>query len=211
MSDIELLLLGAAIGCISTILTAVIVDPLKRHIYGPKLTVEFEGKGSHGFFNKTKARVMTQNPESHQAQIQAVTEARYVRVRVRNTGHQIAKQCRAYLVNVEKWNNAKGDFETTAYCDSIQLAWSCRGEERFSAIDLPRDIHQFVDVVSSRKITNDYRVEIMIRLFRYTDLFKETGKFRYTMQVSGDNVKPATKSIIFDWQGFWDKFEVSGG
>jgi hypothetical protein len=156
--------------------------------------------------------VIINDPQHSETPVPMVTDAHYVRVKVLNTGRQIAKQCRAYLVNVEKWNESTGKFESTIYCDSLPLAWSARGhEEAYRLLDVPRDINQFIDIISTRSPERDYRVETNIRLFRYADLFKEHGKFRYTVRISGDNVKPASAKIIFEWRGDWHNFVVSAG
>jgi hypothetical protein len=146
--------------------------------------------------------------------IHTVTDAYYIRVRVTNTGRQIAKQCRAYLVKVEKWNKSTSKFEPTIYCDSLQLAWSARGttvEEAYRPLDLPKLINQFVDILSTRKIEAGYKIETNPTLKRYAKLFKEHGKFRYTVQVSGDNVPPVSTKVIFDWNGNWESFAVNAG
>ncbi|MCK4822519.1 hypothetical protein KA005_42535, partial [bacterium] len=100
----------------------------------------------------TKDRVVFKNSRNETPDVSrnTVTDAHYVRIRITNVGRQIAKQCRAYLVNVEKWVESNNDFEPTVYCDSLQLPWSARGstEEAYRPIDLSRDIKQFVDIHS---------------------------------------------------------------
>jgi hypothetical protein len=196
MADTSSLLIGGAIGFISAVLAPIVVEPLKHCVFGPKLKVDFI-EGDRGFITDTKEN--------------GVTDAHYVRVKVLNTGRQIAKQCRAYLVNVEKWNKSTGKFEPTIYCDSLQLAWSARAntEEAYRPLDMARDINQFIDIVSTRRIKRDYKVMTNPHLYRYEPLFKEHGKFRYTVLVSGDNVKPASAKVVFEWSGDWHNFAVS--
>jgi hypothetical protein len=196
MGDTSSLLIGGAIGFVSAVLAPIVVEPLKRRFFDPKLKVEFI-EGDKGFITDTKEK--------------GVTEAHYVRVKVINTGRQIAKQCRAYLVNVEKWNTSTNKFEPTIYCDSLQLAWSARAntEEAYSPLDMPRDINQFIDIVSTRRPEIDYKIMVYAHLYRYEPLFKEHGKFRYTVVVSGDNVKPASTKVVFEWSGDWHNFTVS--
>jgi hypothetical protein len=198
MADTPSLLIGGAIGFISAVLAPIMVEPLKHRVFGPKLKVEFI-EGDTGFITDTK--------ES------GVTDAHYVRVKVRNTGRQIAKQCRAYLVNVEKWNISTGKFEPTIYCDSLQLSWSARAntKEAYLPQDMPRDISQFIDIVSTRQGESDYKIMIEPRLYRYEPLFREHGKFRYTILVSGDNVKPVSAKVVFEWSGDWHNFAVRTG
>jgi len=206
------LLIGGAIGFVSAVLAPILVEPLRHWVFGPKLKIEFI-EGDRGFKTDTKENVIVNDPQMSETPIHTVTDAYYIRVRVTNTGRQIAKQCRAYLVNVEKWNKSTSKFEPTIYCDSLQLAWSARGtvEEAYRPLDLPKLINQFVDIVSTRKIEAKYRIETNPKLKRYAKLFKEHGKFRYTVQVSGDNVKPEFVKVIVDWSGNWENFTVNAG
>ena len=146
-------------------------------------------------------------------QVTTERDAHYIRILVENNGRQIANQCRAYLVNVEKWNDKKNKFEQSIYCDSLQLAWSAQGNnaDAFRPIDLPPNIKQFIDVFSTAEKQADYDIKLKTRLNRYVNLFQEHGKLRYTVQVSGDNVKPKTTKIIFIWNGKWDDFSVNSG
>jgi hypothetical protein len=136
-------------------------------------------------------------------------EAVYIRVEVMNEKRRLAKQCRAYLVNVEV-QNGRNEFEPTIYVDSIQLAWSCRenGKER-EAVDLPNGVSQYIDVLATYKSSNCFTPQISPFPFRYEELFINSPKtFRFTVQVSGDGVDPVFTTIIFSWKGQWDDFEV---
>ena len=198
MADTLSLLIGGAIGFVAAVLAPIIVEPLKHCFYDPKLNAEFI-EDDRGFITDTKDN--------------GVTDAHYVRVKVLNTSRQIAKQCRAYLVNVEKWNTSTGEFEPTTYCDSLQLGWSAQLGKiaPYRALDIPKGIPQFIDIVSTRKGKSDYFIKTKLLLNRYDDLFKERGKFRYTMRVSGDNARPKSTKVIFEWSGDWDKFTATAG
>ena len=198
MADTSSLLIGGAIGFISAVLAPIVVEPVRHYVFGPKLKVEFID-ADKGFITDTKEN--------------GVTDAHYVRVKVLNTGRQIAKQWCAYLVNVEKWNPSTGEFEPTIYCDSLQLAWSARANtvEAYRPVDMPRHVPQFIDIVSTRKTEKDYKVMTDPHLYRYENIFKEQGKFRYTVLVSADNVNPASVKVVFEWSGDWHNFAVSAG
>ena len=191
------LLIAGVIGFTSAVLS----EPFRHWIWGPKLKVEFIKSGK-GFVTDTR--------------LNGIEDAHYVRVKVLNKGRQIAKQCRAYLVNVEKWNNATNKFESTDYCDSLQLACSAQEnpEEPYAAyraLDMPKGVPQFIDIVMTIKSHSNYIIKTRMLLNRYKPLFQEHGKFQYTVLVSGDNAKPKSKKVIFNWSGDWDNFEVSAG
>jgi hypothetical protein len=95
---------------------------------------------------------------------------------------------------------------------SIKIAFKPNGhagaDKVFSSIDLPTGINQFIDVISTRKDTNIIEPKIEMSPFRYRNLFSEHGAFRYTIQVSGQEIKPKFIRFLFEWHGQWDDFKV---
>jgi len=186
-------LIGGALGAG----VAVFAEPLRRWIYRPTLELDFG--------NGPEYQARTQAGESTQ-----LHDADYLRLRVINTKSVVAKSCRVYLVDVEK-KDESGQFAPTIYCDSIPLAWSCREEkEQYGAIDLPKGVKQFVDVISTHKGMDAFTPHIKPMTYRYMPLFREHGVFRLTIQVSGENVEPVFMKIIFHWTGVWDQYEAYG-
>ena len=114
------------------------------------------------------------------------------------------------MVKVEKATDS-GEFKPTIYEDSIPLSWACRAAQAYDPVDLPRGVVQFVDVISTRSVSTEFKPEIKPVPFRYIDLFRQTGRFRFTVQVSGENVKPAFIKIVFVWSGIWDKYKATLG
>ena len=192
---------GAAIGFAS----AIFAEPLRRWLYRPKLALSF-GNGSE-YKARTPEQATLLDPKRSAVPIYSTHEAEYVRIKVINTSSAVAKSCRAYLVGVEK-KNAEGTFVRTIYCDSIPLAWSCQEDRAHGPLDLPKGVAQFVDVVTARDHSDQFRLEIKPTPLRYTGFFRDKGTFRFTVQVSGENVKPEVISIDFDWNGVWDKYEA---
>lgn len=192
-------LVGAAVGFAS----AVFAEPLRRWLYRPVLVLGFGNGSEHKARTLEKAELF--DPEKSAVPIHSTHEAEYLRIKVINTATTLAKACRAYLVRVEK-QDAEGKFGPTLYCDSIPLAWSCRDQDAHGPLDLPNGVAQFVDLISTRSISSHYRVEVKPLPFRYVALFQEHGTFRFTVQVSGENVKPVFLSIIFVWKGVWNDY-----
>jgi hypothetical protein len=187
-------MVSSLLGFLGGFLTAMFAEPLRQAIYRPNLKLEFYKSQD----------CITPTPEGNH---NAVHKAFYVRVKVTNTKPKLAQKCRPYLVKIEK-KDENGTFQPTEYCDSIQLAWACRGDQAYDPLDLPRGIAQFVDVVSTRSIASIFRPEIRPIPFRYVSLFQQKGVFRFTVQVSGDAVKPKFIQLVFDWKGKWDTFEA---
>jgi hypothetical protein len=188
-------MISTFVGFLGGFLTAMFAEPLRQIIFRPNLKLEFYASED----------CVTPTPETNP---NGIHDAFYIRIKATNTKPRLAQKCRAYLVMVEKEDD-KGDFCPTEYCDSIQLAWACKGTQAYAALDLPRGIAQFVDVVSTRSIAaKNFRPEIRPFPFRYASLFQQTGVFRFTIQVSGDGIKPKFIQIIFDWKGAWNTFKV---
>ncbi len=184
-------LVGAAIGFLASILT----EPVRDYFFGPRLTLEF---------NPDKQDFVTPTPAMDRG---AMMSALYIRVLVTNKRKRIAKQCRAYLVTVDKWNDEYRRFLPTHYCDAMQLAWSaCPELQVYGPIDLPKEVHRFVDVISFWEGASSLRLHSEFLPYRYKDLLtQETGKYRYTVLVTGENFKPVSIQLGFSWDGKWDQ------
>lgn len=124
-------------------LIVILTPSIRRFFWGPELEIIFE-KDREGFV------ILTPIILTEMGNVQKRTEGFYVRVMVRNIKDNLAKECRCYLVNVDKITS-DGEYKPTIYCDSLQLQWSCRPGKGFDSIDLPRDIPQFIDVIATIK------------------------------------------------------------
>jgi hypothetical protein len=187
------------LGFFSGFAAAIFAEPIRQWLFKPKLNLEYdEGRGC---LSKTQEAISAS----------VVGDAYYIRVRVTNASKIIAKDCRAYLVNIEK-RDEKGGFASTVYCDSIQVAWSCQGrEDRYRGIDICKGVNQYLDLIVTRSNSDEFDPQIMVKPFRYSELFKETGAFRFTIQASAARANPATIKLIFEWNAEWDKFQVAKG
>lgn len=177
--------------------TAVFSEPLRRRIFRPVLRLSFEKNDS------CVSHTPLQNGGKEH-------EGYYIRLKVENTKRPLARACRAYLIVVEE-KDENGLWKPTIYADSLPLAWSC--QERNDArrpIDLPYGVTQFVDVVATDSLLNNYFVQVAPLPFRYLGLFDDKRKtFRFTVLIAGDGVQPKTAKIEFGWKGTWNDFEVS--
>ena len=181
----EIVLSGIAF--LSGFFTAIFAEPLRRRIYAPRLKLKF-GKSNH---------YLTRTPENEH-------EAIYVRIKVENYRSTLAKSCRAYLVNIER-KVKSGDFDQTEYCDSMQLGWAYQKNRRFDAIDLPRKVSHFVDIISTRPTSSGFKLETKVIPLLYKKMLVTPGVYRFTIIVSGDGVKPAHIKPIVSWNGNWDQ------
>jgi hypothetical protein len=197
MKEIIKLILSGMIGGLAVLLTPLI----RRFFWGPKLQLLFEEKGE-GFVVKTPISI-----KSSGSPMVNITEGYYIRIMIKNIKPIIAKECRAFLINIEK-QDEDNIFKQTIYCDSIQLQWSTRPEKGFDSIDIPMGINQFVDVIQTTNGDPFFTCKIGTFPFRYHNLFQDVGIFRFTIQVAGNDIIPQFTKIIFHWKGEWNNFEV---
>lgn len=188
------LIIGGLIGFTSALLAPIIIIPIKYIFFGPKIKLKFN---NDDYAYKTE--IKRKNNTVH-----------FIRAEVINTGSGIAKQCRPYLVKVQKMNS-NGKFEPTNFKDSLQLSWAAKNEEedKYKPLDLSKNISQFINVIVITE-PSEYKVQVQEDLYSYKKLLGgEKGTFKYTIQVSGDNVKPVLINIISEWDGNWDTFKAT--
>lgn len=177
--------------------SAVFAEPFRQWWFRPKIELTFQNNSDHV--------ALTPYIDSHWEY-----EAYYIRVGVSNKSRQLARKCRAYLVNVEEKDKEKSIFTKSIYADSIQLAWSCKesGVE-LEAIDIPHGVKQYIDLVATIDSNNMYKPQIKPTPLRYKELFSNVQKdLRFTIQVSGDGLDPVIIKVVFCWKGNWDDFDV---
>jgi hypothetical protein len=185
------------VGIIVGVLIGIFAEPIRGRIFRPVLVASFdehdEGCNAHTTING--------DPPS---------EGYYIRAKVVNSKHRLAKSCRAFLVNVEQ-RTARGDFVRTTpkYDDSLALDWSAQFKDGNPPIDLPFGISQFVDIVSTNRLSKDFKLHALLPN-RYGNLIDNKPKvLRFTILVTGDDVVPGTLKVIFDWRGQWNTFEIA--
>lgn len=199
--------------------TAIFAEPIRRYLFKPNLKLDFINNGN--FVALTPEKVSSKTGDFE-------TKAYYIRIKATNTKNVTAKDCKAYLVNIEKLD-ADGIFKPTIYCDSIPLAWSCQNiGEQYNGININKGVNQFIDVVTTRHLVSSGEViypgmknqsadsdilypQIKLTPFRYEGIFKEKGTFRFTIQVTSANANPRMINLILDWNGVWNKFNVRKG
>lgn len=145
----------------------------------------------------------------------------YVRAKVCNKKRILAKNCRAFLINIERKENDK--FMQTIYADSLQLAWSCQTDEtRFAAMDLSYGVNLYFDIFKTefnreeqedphahKEVNSFIPLTYVIPKRYFTDtLFSKRGIYRITIQVTSANANPTKMVLILDWQSDSEKFKI---
>ena len=161
-ADLGLVLVGVVAGAAGSVVT----PRLTNHFFGPKLDVTI-----------TDDEECNTTTTLTDASGNYVAHARYVRVKVTNTGHSTAKNCVAYLSDVEFLDAPTAP--TERYVDTIRLSWT--GSQAHAPIDLPPHISDYANVVSARSGSEDLHPELEVPLNRYAALWQKKGRIRFTV------------------------------
>lgn len=196
--------------------SAVAAEPIRRKIFKPVLALEF----------KDQLEFKTLTPETMSF---GDSQAYYLRIRVNNKSWFTAVNCRAHLVNIELKKD--GVFQPTEFVDTLRLAWSCQPsrQDAFRAIDIPKSVNQFVDVLSVRprfrtrgntytfkeelrpgNFYSTFSLETQLKPLRY-EKFENSDievEYRYTILVTADGADPAFIKLVFKWTKDWEKFDA---
>jgi hypothetical protein len=170
-------------------------------VRGPKLRAKLdEQQGQGGTLTPEHYQLGTadQTVSGHQLSF-------YARLCVTNVKPRIAERCRAYLAKVEKEVN--GTFIDTGFRDSMPLIWSYDSAADF--IELPFRVPRHVDVVKIEPNWIGIEPQIwspsgnVLSLDMYQHIFATRGKFRLTVLITANEIKPRAKVIDVNWDGRW--------
>jgi hypothetical protein len=180
--------IGSLVTALVSFILGVCVQPLRdRLFYHPNLSIKF-------------------NPRDGLC-IADSSQCRWARVSVVNSGKTYLQHCQAFVSNVEQkrglfWADTKPKF-----VDYLALEWAVAGG--YDPRDLPRKIPFFVTVL----VSEDTKNELYLTVYdwgpeRLRKIFTEHGRYRITVTVTGDQVKPKSTKMIVHWKGNW-KFDTS--
>ncbi|HLI13613.1 MAG TPA: hypothetical protein VKY65_18630 [Alphaproteobacteria bacterium] len=132
--------------------------------------------------------------------------AKILRLQVRNISSIPVKDCRAYLLDVQK-DAAGPTTPPLDYGDSLELQWSTREGE--GPIDLPGHVPQYVNLLCAAEGESKLRLLRDKVPSRYRDLFAAPGVYCLSIAVSGDGVATAVIDCVIVWPGTWDGLELA--
>jgi hypothetical protein len=172
-------LLKIGFGLVSGAAIPLVVEWLKRRFYGPRLEV-LHGEGE-SFIPRSEEPGKTPGP----------FPARYLRVRVKNTGKMIAKNCRAYLVNIEEIDH--GIPKETFYRDTLRLRWAYEEEgELHEGVDIHTYVFMYFDVMSTKYEDNKSVSLLQVAKLRhcFVNKLQFNKVYRFTRGVSSSCTFP---------------------
>ena len=140
-----------------------------------------------------------------------VTRARYLRVRVKNTGQSAAKGCRVLVRSITKTDTA-GTTTKITEDDWFDLSWaygSINDGTAFSTT-IPRAVTRHADVAFVVENRGLQGLSMASSNFphRLEQYFNGPGKFTAEIVVAGENFPPALASVAFDFGGAMSSFRA---
>jgi hypothetical protein len=185
-------------GWVAASLIALFAEPLRRYWHRIRLDISFDRTPNY----------VAETPEDRvigSVRVGPPVKALYFRIGVVNRSSRVANGCRAYLIGVER-EEQPGHFVRTLYSDSLQLRWSAMSDGGLGPLDLPPGVRHYVDVISTAEDIGQFLPRLGLTPYRYTEakLFAQTWTYRFTIQVSGEDVRPAYIQLIYSWTGTWN-------
>jgi hypothetical protein len=172
-------------------ITSAFAEPFRKWLVRPRLKLDFRhefGEGT-GYISRTPEREDSKE------------EAFYVRASVKNDSRTIAKNCRAYLLAIEREENP-GQYRAI-HQDPLPLDWAFIGP---ISMDLPPKVRFYFDVFSVSSFNVFVTPRTSPRAVTSPNSLSPVGRYRYTVTVAGESINPVPFQIEFDWGGSFEKF-----
>jgi hypothetical protein len=201
-------LVGAISGCILTLVAA-----LGTHLFTrPRLKLKFEKESCDFIRNFPR-----QGSEGE------LEEGRLIRIKVENTGHSVAKDCRGYVTNVQRWSTGRNMWVPTnpTYADCLRLFWTyetatpnmAAAVQPYEGIDVFPNVPQYLDVFLFRINAQAIMLRSVVGQFHYKCLFPIGAgeKYRITVLVSAERAKYITHELELETHSLPDSRNQEGG
>lgn len=190
-SDLGLVLFGLAIGKI----TDIVVWVYHKLRGKPKLSLTYSDAGCQTFDRFSREADHADQP------IVMTWHELYVRLSIQNINPEIARNCRIYLTNVERYDETGKSFVSTIYRDSIPLIWSF--EPQTESVDLPQGIVRHCDVLIVSSPSGEFSMQLrsangtLLTPLAYEPLFDNPAdKLRFTFVAAGHDVAPVRLQLV---------------
>jgi hypothetical protein len=144
----------------------------------------------------------------------ASPECRWARVSVINCGRGYLRNCQAFVSNIEQEQSGEWVKTNPQFVDPLGLEWAATPvHQRYNPRDVPRETEFFINVVASAESPSQ-NDSLTLSVEHWPDrlkkIFESHRRYRITVTVTGDQVKPRTVKVIVNWTGSW-RFDTSRG
>jgi len=170
------------------VVIGVLITAATQWLTRPKLRIDYEGKSVEN------------------------EKGVYVRVRVRNVGQRVAKDCRLYITALHKIMGNKRQ-ASSELVDSKMISWAGSMQSRFDSRSIPKGVNFYADVVRVLKESPGWNFAIEdANLFdSQKPLLSYKGDYYFELTVTSDNAKPALCKLVVSYSGDWQKLKAKRG
>ncbi len=172
-------------------LTAVFAEPVRRWLFRSVITLSFKPRIG---FGRRWISLTTTTTEC--------VMAKYIRVLAKCSSRigLTANRCKPFLTKIEKHDPVANTYRELHH-DPLPLNWAYIG-------DLQLDIHPkmefYFDVAEVNSAQNLLRPQTTIAPETWAKLLREPGRYKFSVVLSGENIRPVPLTIEFDWKGSFD-------
>ncbi len=168
--------------------SAVFAEPSRRWLFRPNIVLAFRPKFGVG------SRFIALTPEDTNRM------AKYIRASASNKSWVTAKSCKVFLTMIEK-EVEKNHFRPLHH-DPLPLPWAYLGA---SAIDIPPGMEFFFDIFAVNDQENRIEPQTYpMRPHSWKNLLQESGRYKFSVVVAGENLRLVPLSLCFVWKGSFD-------
>jgi hypothetical protein len=215
MSETYEKLVPIIFGAILGIFLPMARDWAKRWLWSPNIKIE--PVGQKGFTIHTTAHKEVESASgsgspSYTNKYMKEYKVAYVRIKVTNQQRwgilysDIAKGCVGYLAGLHFWSPEMNSFEDTEYVDFLKLNWSYNDEAE--GMDMLRDTPHWLDVLHANDESNSFFLATQPQANCYGNGFGKHGLYRFTIQLSGENIGSIQFDLYLKWTGCWNTLET---
>lgn len=184
--------LSMIVGGIIGFLSAVLAEPVRAWLFRARIQLAFDPRenSAQGNFAEFDAANSTHRASS-----------KYARISVKNTSRVTAKACRAFLVGISR-RDPSGQFQTI-HSDPLPLPWAFLGP---TPIDIPPGETSFnFDLFRVDQGQDLLRPCSKPEVLAWGQtIYSVAGRYRFSACVMGDNLRPVSLTLEFEWQGRYD-------
>ncbi len=179
---------GIAITFLLGFATAIFAEPIRRWLFRSNVSLVFQPR--IGFGRRCVSLSTTTKPD---------VMAKYVRVLAKCSSKLCvpAIRCRAFLTRIERRGPGETKY-TELHHDPIPLNWAYIGSD---PLDISPGMKFYFDVVAVNSSQNLLEPQTTISPVTWAELLKEPGRYRFSIELAGDNVGPVPETVEFEWKG----------
>jgi hypothetical protein len=124
-----------------------------------------------------------------------------------NCGRRYLRQCQPFITDIEQEQGGVWVQTAPPFIDPLIPEWSVmQGQAKYKSRDLPKKIESFVNILASEdsRSGND-KLVLSVEDWpgRIRNTFIPGYRYRITITVTGDQVKPKEIRLIVNWTGNW--------